>query len=255
MGKLEAKVAIVTGGGTGIGRGIALEFAREGASVAICGRSPSSLQKVAAEIEALGGKCLALTADVGMKAQVQKLVKQTLDRFGQIDILVNNAAIIRATTIQETSEKDWDEVIGINLKGVFLCIQGVAQHMKERKSGKIINISSICGRGGALNDGASYCSSKAGVIALTQVAAWELSPYGINVNSIAPGLIVTPMASLDKTKEQYEQFIEERKRSTVLRRVGEPLNIARTAVFLASEDASFISGQTIPVDGGRINRM
>jgi 3-oxoacyl-[acyl-carrier protein] reductase len=255
MGKLDKKVAIVTGGGTGIGRAIALEFAKEGADVVICGRTMSNLKRVAGEIEALGRRCLAVQTDVSVKAHVQSLVKQTVDRFGRVDILVNNAAIIHPALLLAITEKDWDDVIDVNLKGVFLCTQAVAKHMMEQKSGKIINISSICGRGGALNDGAPYCSSKAGVILLTQVAAWELGPYGINVNAIAPGLILTPMAGTGKTKEEFEQFLEDRKKGTVLRRVGEPENIARTALFLASEDSSFISGQTIPVDGGRTNRM
>ena len=255
MSSLEKTVAIVTGGSTGIGRSIALEFAKEGASVVICGRRKTNLEKVAEEINALGKRSLVVAADVSVKSQVQGMVKQTVDSFGSIDILVNNAGIIHAAPLVEVTETEWDEVIDINLKGVFLCMQAVAPYMMKQKHGKIINISSICGRGGALNDGAPYCASKAGVILLTQVAAWELGQYNINVNNIAPGLVLTPMAGQGKTKEEFAQFLEERKKGTVLDRVGNPEDIARTAVFLASEDSSFISGQTVPVDGGRTNRM
>jgi len=255
MGSLEKTVAIVTGGGTGIGRSIALEFAKEGASVVICGRRKTNLEKVAEEIKALGKRSLAVVTDVSVKSQVQSMVKHTVDSFGSIDILVNNAGIIHAAPLVEVTETEWDEVIDINLKGVFLCMQAVAPYMMKQKHGKIINISSICGRGGALNDGAPYCASKAGVILLTQVAAWELGQYNINVNNVAPGLVLTPMAGQGKTKEEFAQFLEERKKGTVLHRVGNPADIARTTVFLASEDSSFISGQTIPVDGGRPIRM
>jgi len=255
MGLLENTVAIVTGGSRGIGRSIALEFAREGSSVLICGRGKTNLEKVAEEIKALGKRCLAVVTDVSIKSQVQGMVKQAVDNFGSIDILVNNAGVIHAAPMVEVTETNWDEVIDINLKGVFLCMQAVASHMMKQKHGKIINISSISGRGGAFNDGAPYCASKAGVILLTQVAAWELGQYNINVNSIAPGLVLTPMAGQEKTKEEFAQFLEERKKGTVLHRVGNPEDIARTAVFLASEDSSFISGQTVSVDGGRTNRM
>jgi len=256
MGKLDERVAIVTGGGTGIGQAIALEFAKEGADVVVSSRNMANLEKVAGEIKALGRRSLAVAADVGVKKQVQNMVQQTVDKFGRIDVLVNNAGMLRIATFLGMSEEDWDDVIDINLKGVFLCTQAVAKHMIEQKYGKIINISSICGRGGALGDGPSYSASKAGVIQLTQCAAFELGAYGINVNCIAPGLILTPMAhSTQETAEEFEQFIEERKSQAVLGRIGDPQDIAKTALFLASEDSSFISGQTIPVDGGRTNRM
>ena len=255
MDSLEKKVAIVTGGGTGIGRSIALEFAKEGASVVICGRRKTNLEKVAEEIKALGKRSLAVVTDVSVKSQVQGMVKQTVDSFGSIDILVNNAGIIHPAPLVEVTETEWDEVIDINLKGVFLCMQAVAPYMMKQKHGKIINISSICGRGGALADGAAYGASKAGVILLTQVAAWELGQYNINVNNVAPGLVSIQMAGEETTKEEFAQLIEKRKKDIALRRVGKPEEIARTTVFLASEDSAFISGQTVPVDGGRPTRM
>ena len=255
MVSLEKAVAIVTGGGTGIGRSIALEFAKEGANVVICGRRATNLENVAEEIRAVGKCCITVVTDVSVKPQVQDMVKQTLDNFGHIDILVNNAGILRSALLVDLTESDWDEVIDINLKGVFLCMQAVAPHMIKQKYGKIINISSICGQGGALGDGAPYCASKAGVILLTQVAAWEWGQYNINVNNIAPGLIVTPMASQGRTKGEFAQFLEERKKGILLHRVGNPDDIARTAVFLASEDSSFMTGQTVTLDGGRPIRL
>ena len=255
MGKLDSKTAIVTGGGTGIGRSVALTFAEAGADVVVCGRTMSNLDKVAGEIKALGRRSLAVDTDVSVKEQVWNVVKKTADMFGKIDILVNNAGVIRAATLLEMTEEDWDYVVDINLKGVFLCMQAVASHMTEQRSGKIINVSSISGRGGGLPDGSSYCASKAGVIQLTRNAAYELGEYGISVNCIAPGLIITPMVRRGKSPEKLEQVIEERKKVSVVGRVGEPEDIASAALFLASEDSSFISGQTIPVDGGRTNRM
>ena len=255
MGKLDEKVAIITGGGTGIGHSIALTFANSGADIVVCGRTIANLEKVTEEIKALGRRSLAVATDVSVKEQVQNLVSQAVDEFGKIDILVNNAGVIRDATLLEMTEEDWDYVVDINLKGVFLCIQAVAKYMVERRYGKIINISSICGRGGSLEDKACYCASKAGVIQLTKNAAYELGEYGIGVNCVAPGLIITPMVHRGRSPEQLEQLIDDRKRVAVVGRVGDPQDIANVALFLASEDSSFINGQTVPVDGGRIDRM
>ncbi len=256
MGKLDNKVAIITGGGTGIGRTISLTFAKEGAKVVVSSRNIANLAEVVKEIKLLSQQSLAIATDVGVKQQVENMVEQTMHEFGRIDILVNNAGILRATGIMDTSEEVWDEVMDINLKGVFLCTQAVAKYMIKQQDGKIINISSISGRGGGLDDGPSYCTSKAGVIQLTQNAAFELGPYGINVNCIAPGLIITPMVyGGGRTREEVQAYLEGRKSAAVLGRLGEPEDIAKVALFLASEDSSFICGQTIPVDGGRTNRM
>jgi 3-oxoacyl-[acyl-carrier protein] reductase len=256
MGKLENKVAIITGGGTGIGRSISLTFANEGAKVVVGSRNITKLTEVVKEIKRLGQQSLAIATDVGVKQQVENLVHQTVHEFGRIDILVNNAGILHATGIMDTPEEVWDEVIDINLKGVFLCIQAAAKYMIKQQYGKIINIASISGRGGGLDDGPSYCTSKAGVIQLTQNAAFELGPKGFNVNCIAPGMIKTPMAyGGGRTREEVEEYLEGRKSAAILGRLGEPEDIAKVALFLASEDSSFIIGQTIPVDGGRTNRM
>lgn len=182
MGKLNNRVAVVTGGGTGIGCNINLKLTKEGANVVICGRTLATLEKVAGEIEALGRRSLAIVTDVSAKSQVQKMVKQTIGTFGRIDILVNNAGIVHVVNLLDTSEEIWDDTINTNLKGTFFCIQAVAEYMIKNKYGKIINISSTAGRGSAFDDGPSYCASKAGVIQLTRNAAFELGPYNINVN-------------------------------------------------------------------------
>jgi len=256
MGKLDRRVAIITGGGTGIGRSIALEFAKEGADVVISSRNMANLKKVVTEIKALGRHSLAVAADVSVAEQVHNMVKQTVDKFGRIDILVNNAGILRSATLLEMTEQDWDEVLDINLKGVFLCTQAVARYMMEQRYGKIINITSIAGRGGGLDSCANYCVSKAGVIQLTKSSAFELAPYGINVNAIAPGAIpTTDIDKRDKTPEQFRQYVEQRKTVAVLGRIGDTQDIANLALFLASDDSSFICGETIAIDGGRTDRM
>ncbi len=255
MGKLSRKVAIVTGGGTGIGQSIALEFAKEGADVVVCSRNMASLEKAVEEIKALGRRSLAIAVDVSVKKQVQNMVKRTVDEFGRIDILVNNAGVLRRALLIDTSEEDWDIVIATDLKGVFLCTQAVAKQMIEQKYGKIINVSSICGRGGALPRLSSYSAAKAGVIQLTKSAALELSPYGININAIAPGAVITPITYFQRTPEQVEQFVENTKKLSVLGRIGITQDIANLALFLASDDSSFICGETIAIDGGRKDRM
>jgi 3-oxoacyl-[acyl-carrier protein] reductase len=253
MGKLERRVAIVTGGGTGIGRSIALEFAKEGADVVVSSRNLANLEKVAEEIKALGRRALAVAADVSIPGQVDNIVKQTIDKFSRIDILVNNAGTLTKATLLEMTEQVWDEVLDTNLKGVFLCTQAVARQMMKQKYGKIINIASIAGRGVSYPGMSSYCASKAGVIELTMCYAKELGPHGVNVNAIAPGMIVTDI--LTKETDNVEQFIKDREKLTVLGKTGAPQDIANLSLFLATEDSSFISGQTIPIDGGRTDRM
>jgi len=255
MGKLDQRVAIITGGGTGIGRHIALEFAKQGAKVVICGRNMENLEKVVEEVKALGGHSLAIATDISVAEQVRNLAKQTVDSFGRIDILVNNAGICRSAPLLEMTEQEWDEVLDINLKGVFLCTQAVARYMVEKRYGKIVNISSNSGRGGGLDDYANYCASKAGVIQLTKSSAFELGAYGINVNAIAPGKIETEMDKRYMTPEQYEEYVEDRKAKAVLGRVGNTQDIANLVLFLASDDSSFICGETIAIDGGRTDRM
>ena len=255
MGRLENKVAIVTGGGKGIGRGIALTFAREGADVVVCGRTLSALESTVEEIKALGRRSSAITTNVGDKAQVQRLMRRTSEEFGKIDVLVNNAGITRHAPFLEMTEEDWDAVTDIDLKGVFICSQAVAGHMIERKYGKIVNILSVVALGVTDENMANYASAKAGAANLTKVTARVLGKYGINVNAIAPGTILTEMSSARRTPEEMEAFFEYRKKVAVLGRIGAVADIANLALFLASEESSFISGQIIACDGGRIDKM
>lgn len=248
MGKLDQRVALVTGGARGIGKQIALTFAREGADIAV--GDLVEAEAVAREIRALGRKALAVKGDVSKKVDVEHLVRATLAHFRKIDILVNNAGISRRATFLEMTEEDWDAVLTVNLKGVFLCTQAAAKHMSKQKYGKIINIGSIYGLNTIVSGQSNYAVSKAGVIQLTKFCALELGPYGINVNAIAPGMVVTEMLHTQRSPEEVERRLEKRSKRTALGRVGHPQDIANIALFLASEDSSLITGQVIVSDGG-----
>lgn len=245
--RLDGKTALVTGGSRGIGREIALELAREGASVAVnfAGNEALALE-VVSEIKALGRDAFAIQADVSNSEAVTEMVKVSVDRFGKLDILVNNAGITKDNLLMRMKESEWDDVININLKGVFLCTKAVTRQMMKQRSGRIINISSIVGVSG--NPGqANYVAAKAGVIGLTKTTAKELSSRGITVNAVAPGFITTDMT--DKLNEDVKsQMINQ----IPLARFGEPKDIARTVVFLASDDSSYMTGQTLHVDGGMV---
>jgi len=249
--KLEDKVAIITGSARGIGEAIAKKFAAEGASVVVNALHAEGANRVAQEIQAQGGKAIAIKADVSKYASVQDMVNKTLDNFGAIHILVNNAAIIRWSSILETTEEDWDAVQNINLKGVFLCTQAVLSQMMKQKYGKIINISSVAALGVNTPDVVAYAAAKGGVISLTKSTAREAGPYGINVNCIAPGRTITDMIYLNRTQEEIDKFISDGKKYSILGRVGNPEDIASLALFLASDESDFISGQLIRMDGGR----
>jgi len=253
--KLEGKKAIVTGGGTGMGKAIALEFANAGADVAVCSRNLGNLEKVRAEITAIGRRSLAISADVCIKEQVDNMAKKVIDEFGRVDILVNNSGINRPTPILDLTEDIWDLLLDTNLKGVFLCTQAVARYMVKQKYGKIINISSTAALGANEPGQAAYAASKIGVNAFTKACAREFGPYGINVNAIAPGRVLTPLIYASRTPEQVEKFIEVGKSSAVLGRLGTPEDIAHLALFLASDDSSFISAEIIACNGGRTNLM
>lgn len=249
--KLENKVAIVTGAGRGIGRAIALTFAREGAKVAVADINYETASKVVEEIKGSGGEAVALKVDVADAESVEKMVREVLEKFGKIDILVNNAGIIRPSPLLETSEEDWDAVMNVNLKGVFLCSKAVVRHMIKQKSGSIINIASISGEAPELNTGA-YTPSKAGVIALTSLMAMEWAKYGIRVNSISPGATWTPMEyEFYPTEELYKRRCE----TIPLGRFAQPEEIAEVALFLASDSASYITGENIRVDGGQMQSI
>lgn len=248
MSSLAGKIAIVTGGRRGIGEAIALALAEAGADVVVSSQTDDNrLAAVAEAVRKLGRRSLAVKADVSQKAEVDNLVKRTMAEFGRIDILVNGAGLwIPGQSILECEEASWDKVINVDLKGVYLCCRAVAAEMVAQKSGNIINIASKAGvmphpRAGA------YCTAKAGVIMLTRQLALELAEYNIRVNAISPGWVKTDMnVHLRATHEEEIQLATR----VVLGRLGEGEDIGKLAVFLASDDSSYITGQSIVADGG-----
>ncbi len=244
---LENKVVLVTGGSRGIGREIALEFAKNGADVIVnFAGNADRAETVVSEIKAIGQEAIAIQADVSNADDVQQLFKAAIEKFGKIDILVNNAGITRDNLLMRMKEAEWDDVINTNLKGVFLCTKAATRPMMKQRSGKIINITSIVAISG--NPGqANYVAAKSGVIGLTKTSARELASRGITVNAIAPGFITT-----DMTETLTEEIKQEMLKQIPLARFGEPKDIAKVALFLASDAADYLTGQTIHVDGGMV---
>ncbi len=242
--RLKDKKAIVTGAGQGIGRSIALKMAQEGADVVIAEMNADTGAQTAKEVEALGRRALFISVDVANQKQVQGMVDQVLKAWKGIDILVNNAGFDRPGSLLKVKEEDWDAVLGVHLKGTLNCIQAVAPHMIENSYGKILNLSSVWGKRGAVSE-ISYSSAKAGIIGLTKSVARELGRYQINVNAILPGLILTP--TIAKMAEKYQNMIIE---NTPLKRMGKPEEVANVVAFLASDEASFITGAAVEVSGG-----
>lgn len=242
--RLKDKIAIVTGSGQGIGREIALAFAREGAKVVVSDIT-DEIFRVVKEIEAIGSEALAAKCDVSKPTDVKNLAKLTIERFGRIDILVNNAGIYPSKAFLEMTESDWDKVLNVNLKGAFNCTRSIVPQMVKQRYGKIVNISSIAGTAVGFAQRTHYSASKAGIAGFTRALALELAPYGINVNAIAPGYIETP-GTQGMAKETYDQI----KKAIPIGRWGEPIDVAALAAFLASDDSSFITGQIQIADGG-----
>jgi 3-oxoacyl-[acyl-carrier protein] reductase len=243
---LEGKVALITGGARGIGREIALRFAKEGVDIAICDVNLEQAEETAEEIRKLDRECLAFKTDVTESEQVQVMVDKILDKFSKLDILINNAGITRDNLILRMSEEDWDKVIAVNLKGTFVCSKVVSKVMLKQRFGKIVNIASIIGIMGNAGQ-ANYAASKAGIIGLTKSVAKELAPRGICVNAIAPGFIKTEMTAKlpDEVRNKMLSAIP-------LGRFGEPKDVADLALFLSSESSSYITGQVIQIDGGML---
>ena len=244
MGKLIDKIAIVTGGGSGIGQSIALGLAREGCDVALCGRRLEPLQETVRQIEAQGRRALALSVDVSRGEAVQGFVDEVVKVFGRVDILVNNAGVTRDNLLIRMTEEQWDEVLATNLKGAFLFGKAVARPMMKQRSGSIVQISSIIGLIGNAGQ-CNYAASKAGLIALTQSMAKELASRNIRVNAVAPGFIVSQMTNALPEALRTKMLGE-----IPLGRFGAGEDIANAGVFLASEDASYVTGQVLSVNGG-----
>ncbi|HLR66111.1 3-oxoacyl-[acyl-carrier-protein] reductase [Virgibacillus alimentarius] len=244
---LKGKNALVTGSSRGIGRAIALELAKQGANVAVnYAGSEDKAQAVVEEIENMGVKSFKVKANVADESDVKKMVKEVIGQFGTMDILVNNAGVTKDNLLMRMKPEEFDQVININLKGVFLCTKAVTRQMMKQKAGKIINVSSIVGVSG--NPGqANYVAAKAGVIGLTKSTAKELASRNIHVNAVAPGFISTDMTD-ELTKEQKESMLS----MIPLAKLGSAEDVAKTVRFLASDDANYITGQTIHIDGGMV---
>jgi NAD(P)-dependent dehydrogenase (short-subunit alcohol dehydrogenase family) len=254
--KLEGKVAIVTGGGGGIGRAIALRFTREGAAVVLAGPTEEKIRSVEKEILDSGGRAIAVHSDVAVEADVERMVGAALSGFGQIDILVNNAGIAGPTAlVPNVSREDWDHTLAINLTGAFLCAKHVFPHLIERRSGCIINITSIAGLQ-AYAYRSPYCASKWGMIGLTQTFAEEGGRFGITANAIAPGPVRGPRIErvirnrAEEMNLPYEEVVRQYVEPTALKRMVEEEDIAAMAVFLASDEGANITGETLNISAG-----
>ncbi len=244
--RVDNKIALITGGNKGIGRACALALANAGANIVITARNFDELEKVKKEIEILGSEVITLKFDITEFSRVSEIIKVIIDKFGKIDILINNAGICFRELALEVSEKTWDSTFDVNLKGLFFITKEVAKYMIKQKKGKIINISSMNSVTGLLGH-VSYNASKAGISGLTKVLAMEWGRYGINVNSIAPTFTKTEMAShIFKNKEKYNEIIN----NIPLRRLADPMEIGAAVVFLASAASDFITGELLLVDGG-----
>jgi 3-oxoacyl-[acyl-carrier protein] reductase len=244
------RVAVVTGAARGIGAATALRLARDGMAVAVCDLSAEACGDVVAAVEADGGRAMAVGMDVADRAQVEAGVAAVVEQYGRLDVLVNNAGLIRDNMLFKMTDDDWDMVMNVHLKGAFLCSQTAQKHMVANTYGRIVNLSSIAGDG---NRGqANYSAAKAGIRGFTKTLALELGPFGITANAIAPGFISSAMTqqTADRIGVSFDDFQKNVAAGTPVRRVGEPEDVANAVAFFASEDAGFITGQVLYVDGG-----
>ncbi len=244
--KLKDKVAIVTGSARGIGRAIALELVRNGAKLVICDLNMDDIQIVVDQFTEMGGEAKGFVSNVTQAEDAQQLIDKTIEAFGKVDILVNNAGITRDNLLMRMKEDEWDAVIAVNLKGTYNCIRAIAKPFIKQRSGKIINLASVVGQIGNAGQ-VNYSASKAGVIGLTKSVAKELAARNVLVNAIAPGFIQT-----DMTAKLTEKAKEELTNAIPLGKLGQPEDVAKVVLFLASDDAAYITGQVINVDGGMV---
>jgi 3-oxoacyl-[acyl-carrier protein] reductase len=242
--RLKGKKAIVTGAGQGIGRSVALKIAQEGGEVVVAEMNRDTGAQTAREVEDRGGKAIFVAVNVADQTSVQNMMNRVLSVWRSVDILVNNAGFDRGATLLKVKEEDWEAVLSVHLKGTLNCIQAVAPRMIENRYGKIVNISSIYGKSGGIA-AISYSTAKAGIIGLTKSVARELGRYQINVNVVLPGLILTP--TIAKMAEKYQNMVIE---NTPMKRMGRPEEIANVVAFLASDEASFMTGAAVEVSGG-----
>jgi 3-oxoacyl-[acyl-carrier protein] reductase len=242
--RLENKVAIITGAGSGIGKETALLFAEKGAKVVVA--DVKGGEETVAHIKKNGDEAFFFKLDVTNREQSKQMTKDILEKYGRIDVLINNAGIVQDAFLSKMTEEQWDKVINVNLKGVFNCTQAVVEAMMNQGNGVIINTSSIVGLNGNVGQ-ANYAATKAGLIGMTKTLAKELGKKGIRVNAVAPGFIATPM-----TSNVPEKILEMMKEKTPLRRLGEPKDVAYAYLYLASDEANFVNGAVLCVDGGLV---
>jgi len=248
--RLAGKVALITGGGTGIGRAIALAFAREGAKVAVAGRRQEKLQETVREMEKLGSEGLAIACDVAKAKDAERAVRGTAKAFGKLNVLVNNAGVLHASTIEGISEDEWDKLMTINLKGPFLMCRAALPEFRKAGGGAIVNIGSVLGLV-AMKDRAAYCASKGGVTLLTKAMALDHAHENVRSNCICPSIVETELVQgLFSASEAGRALRKSRIGQIPLGRMGRPEDVAEMAVFLASEESSWLTGAAIPLDGG-----
>jgi 3-oxoacyl-[acyl-carrier protein] reductase len=245
--KLKDKIALVTGSSRGVGRAVALGFAKQGANVVVNYTSnENAANEVVETIQSMGGKAIAVKADVAQKAEAENLVNSAIDTFGRLDILVNNAGFTRPAMMIKMTEDQWDQVVDIHLKGAFLCAQAAGLHMKEQKSGKIINVTSVAGIVGTVGQ-INYSAAKGGIISMTKSIARELARYNVCANVISLGIVATDMTEKIRSDEKLKEIYMNR---ILLKRFAEADDIAPAFVFLASDESNYITGQLLCVDGG-----